>query len=450
MVSKKLKIKFENIGVRENGSNDKKIAINQFNWLFLCIFFASGAWSLMLFLINQPTAAIIPLIAVGIVPFAFLIFQKTKNFNLHLDFFLLIIIIFPAVVQLFNGGFINSGAVISWSALGPITSLAFKSTKGAVKCFVLFILVVLSAMTVELFYLPAFNTLSSTIVKFQFMMNLLGVVSIGFFPLLQFARELKDTRKTVKSSNKKIIDSINYAKYIQNAILLSKQELNELLGNNSVLFYEPKDIVSGDFYWAHQSGDDVFLVCGDCTGHGVPGAFMTMIGINHLNSIVRENKESDPSKILTYLHEKVVSSLKSTTQQIHDGMDISICKINFKTKVVEYASAMSKVLLDNGSEIIACPIDKSSVGDSRRDISYQNYTLQMEEGQSLYLATDGYYDQFGGERDKKFGSKRVFKLLNRLNKIGLDEQYSAIETTFKSWKGDRDQLDDVTLIGVHF
>lgn len=404
----------------------------------------------MLAIIGQPRAAYIPLIAVVIIPIVFYIFHKTKNFNIPLNTFLLIILILPALVQLFNGGFINSGAVISWSAMAPISALAFKPKKEAIRCFVFFILTVIAVMTIELFTLPEFNKLSDEIIQFQFLVNLIGVVTTSFFPLLSFSKELSKSRELIRTSNQQIIQSINYAKFIQTASLSSEEELKKLLNEKSFLFFAPKDIVSGDFYWAHKDGDDVFLVCADCTGHGVPGAIMTMIGINHLNSIVRENKESDPAKILTLLHERVNYSLRNSPVEMNDGMDITICRINFNTNTVIYSSALSKVYLFDGEKVTTCPNDKCSIGDSRRHIYFNNHTLQMKSGDCLYLTTDGYADQFGGPRDKKFGSRQLTKLLHQVAPMHCNQQLSTISKSFYEWKDDTDQVDDVNFIGIKF
>jgi len=360
------------------------------------------------------------------------------------------LLLLPALVQIFHGGFINSGAVICWSVVTPLMALAFKNPKRARTCFLLFILVLAITALVEVFFVIEYVTMSKGMITLQFLMNFISVLSLCFFPILGFSKMLYKTRMTLQSHNRQIVNSINYAKYIQTATLHSEQQLNDLLNQNSFLFFQPKDIVSGDFYWAHKNGDHTFLACADCTGHGVPGAFMTMIGINHLNSIIRENNVEDPAQILTLLHKRVISSLKNAGEHVHDGMDISICKINFNTREVEYASAMSKVFLFDGEEVQICKSDRSSIGDSRRSISYKNRTLKLNQGNILYLTTDGYIDQFGGERNKKFGTRQLVNQISSLKGKSLKEQQESIQSNFFLWKNDQEQVDDVTLIGIQF
>lgn len=442
--------KFQEIGTIPGKKTSIQSAIKSFSWIVFWTFIASITWSIMLYAIGQAKAAVFPLIASIGIPLSVLIFHINKNFSAHVNRYLTMLLLLPALVQIFHGGFINSGAVICWSVITPLMALAFKKPKQARITFFLFVLILFVTAIVEFVIEVPYNVMSKEVVTLQFLMNFAGVMSLCFFPILGFSKVLYKTRKKLRSNNKQIIHSINYAKYIQTAILQSKEQLNNLLNHNSFLFFQPKDIVSGDFYWAHKDEDYTFLACADCTGHGVPGAFMTMIGINHLNSIIRENNEKDPAKILTLLHQRVISSLKNAGEHVHDGMDITICKINFKSKEVQYSSAMSKVFLYNGDRIVTCPVNKASIGDSRRDISYTNTCLQLEEGNILYLTTDGYIDQFGGERDKKFGTNQLTSLLNSLKEENLAEQENQLKAQFYSWKSDRDQIDDVTFIGIKF
>ncbi|MBL4710380.1 MAG: serine/threonine-protein phosphatase [Flavobacteriales bacterium] len=442
--------KYESIGIIKDKSKGMQMAIKSFSWILFWTFIASIIWSILLYLIGQPSAIIFPVLAAITMATSVVIFYYNKNFSAHTNRYLFLLLVLPGGVQIVSGGFMNSGAVICWSVVAPLMALAFKRPKQARKCFFFFLTALIITAFVELYFKIDYVPMSREIVTLQFLMNFIGVMSLCFFPILDFSKELYRIRQKIQSNNRQIIQSINYAKYIQTATLHSKEQLSELLNQSSFLFFEPKDIVSGDFYWAHKNGDDIFLACADCTGHGVPGAFMTMIGINHLNSIVLENNEQDPSKILSLLHQRVTSSLKNANDIIHDGMDISICKINFKTARVEYASAMSKIFYFDGDKIISCPVDKCSIGDSRRKISYKNHVLQLKEGQSIYLATDGYIDQFGGPNDKKFGTRQLTRLLGELKDKSLKEQENFIQSSFTSWKGDKEQIDDVTLIGIHF
>lgn len=442
--------KYSSLGIIKGKSKGMQMAIRSFNWITFWTFIAAIAWSVMLYFIGQKNAVIFPLIAAITIPISLGIFHYNKDFNAHLNRYLLLLLILPGAVQVFSGGFMNSGAVVCWSVIAPLMSLAFKRPKQARRCFFFFLITLSITALIEIYVNVNYVPMNKLVITLQFLMNFIGVMSLCFFPILGFSKELYRTRKKIQSNNRQIIQSINYAKYIQTATLQSKEQLNEILNQSSFLFFKPKDIVSGDFYWAHKSGDTVFIACADCTGHGVPGAFMTMIGINHLNSIIRENNEENPSKILTLLHHRVTSSLNNTTHSIHDGMDITICKIDYKNKMVEYASAMSKVFHFDGEQIINCPVDKCSIGDSRRKITYQNRIIQLKKGQSIYLTTDGYIDQFGGPKDKKFGTRQLTQLLTEVQKKSLKEQEKSVQSSFFSWMGNSEQIDDVTLIGIHF
>lgn len=450
MSLKKVIHSFESIGVIKNKSEDQAIAIKTFNWILFCAFLAGSIWTYLLYFIGQTNAVVFPLLAIISMPLILLFSHLTKKFVLALNAFLIMMLSLPALVQIFHGGFVNSGAVIAWSVIVPMMALSFRPPIVAIRCFVLFILIVIVTVLIEIYIPIDHKAMSRTIIISQFTLNLIGIIIICFVPLLNFSKEFMVTRKLLKTNNKEIIDSINYAKRIQAATLLSKEKFIELLKGSSFLFFKPKDIIGGDFYWAYQCNDDLFIACSDCTGHGVPGAFMTMIGINHLNYIVRENKESDPSVILSKLQEKVTSSLNNSSERVHDGMDITICKINYKKQTIEYASAMSKVYFFNGEQLERCANDKCSIGDSRRESSFTKYTLNFKKGDVLYLTTDGYIDQFGGTNNKKFGSKRFKELLATIVHLDSSKQNQLINSTFYQWKGDKAQIDDITLIGIKF
>lgn len=438
------------IGIIKNDSGGLELAIKTFNWILFWTFWASFVWSLLLYFIGQYNAVIFPIFAIFLFPTILIIFSITKNFKLYVNSYLILLSLLPAAVQIFSGGFQNSGAVIAWAVLTPVVALVFKSPKISINWFFYFISIIIISIIAELFLNIEYVIMNKKTITILFSMNLIGIISLCFFPFLIFSRQLYDSKKIIESKNQKIIQSINYARYIQKASLFSSKEFNSLFNNKSFLIFEPKDIVSGDFYWAFESGEHVFLACSDCTGHGVPGAFMTMIGINHLNSIIRENHEEDTALILTKLHERVISSLKHNSNQIHDGMDITICKINMTKRTVEYTSAMSKVFHHTGKKLITCKSSRCSIGDSRRKIEYQSTTLELRAGDMLYLTTDGFIDQFGGPRNKKFGTKRLVSTLNQISSEPIEIQRKRLLKEHNKWQGNQEQIDDITLIGIRF
>ncbi len=266
--------------------------------------------------------------------------------------------------------------------------------------------------------------------------------------------EVEKQRDLIEIKNKDITDSINYAKRIQTAILPSVENLQKHLANSFIL-YQPKDIVSGDFYWFTEKDNHFIVAIADCTGHGVPGAFMSMIGNDILTQIVIEKGITTPNQILSSLHDGVKKSLKQDTHESEtkDGMDIAIVsfnKTNFSS--VEYAGALRPLWLlkNNASEIYEYKADKHSIGGAYSDSTteFTNHQISLNHGDSLYLSTDGYADQFGGEFGKKMMTKNMKDLLVSIQSKSMTEQKNILENHFKSWKQNKDQVDDVLVFGV--
>ena len=206
------------------------------------------------------------------------------------------------MVQIFHGGFVNSGAAIVWTILVPITALILKPIHQAQRIFIIFLAVLFLVAIIEVYLTVPFVEVSKSTIVLEFLINIISVISICYFPILHFSNEMMKARRIIKTQNNQIISSIEYANYIQRASLSSEEELSASLNNDYFLYYAPKDIVGGDFYWVAVKNGRLIIICADCTGHGVPGGFMTMMGINHLNNIVKEKGVTDPSMILLFLH----------------------------------------------------------------------------------------------------------------------------------------------------
>ncbi len=257
-------------------------------------------------------------------------------------------------------------------------------------------------------------------------------------------------KQEIEAKNKEIVDSINYAKKIQQALLTNKEVFTESF-TDSFIFFKPRDIVSGDFYWAHKTNDNFYFAVADCTGHGVPGAFMSLLGINYINQIVNEMKVQMPNEVLNVLRNKIVVSLKSSDPDYQgaDGMDISIGRIDFKTKKMYYASANHKNYIAKNGELISLNYDNIPVGNYfGHEKPFTLYTTDLNEGDTLYFSTDGYADQFGGETGKKFKTRNLKAMLLELSSLPMVEQFSVIQENFDKWRGEYEQLDDVCVIGV--
>lgn len=257
----------------------------------------------------------------------------------------------------------------------------------------------------------------------------------------------------VQNKNKKINDSINYAKRIQNAILPDSNVLSSALPDSFIL-YKPRDVVSGDFPWFVQLNGNIFIAAVDCTGHGVPGALLSLIGYFLLNDIIKSRKVTDPGKILDLLDEGVTQTLRQDqdNSMTKDGMDIALCRIDTKTKTVEYAGAHRPLYVMKEGVMQEIKGNKFPIGGgmSKNQTSFTASKIKLHSGDSIYFSSDGYPDQFGGPEVRKFGSKRVRELVERIHHLPAAESSIIFEREWEEWRGDEKQTDDVLMIGVKF
>lgn len=286
-----------------------------------------------------------------------------------------------------------------------------------------------------------------------------GILLVLFFIVLSylFFRQTQQNKKKqliIEAQTNKIMNSINYAKKIQDAILTPIDFIRNYLPDSFIL-YKPKDIVSGDFYWFSHIEDLEIIVAADCTGHGVPGAFMSMIGATLLNKIVNERKITEPCEILNQLNQEVLIALqqKEKNSQSKEGMDITLCAINKEKKTIHYAGAMNSLYLVKNGEVITYKPNLRSIGGMTKKINNEEFkfkqeTIHFESGTHIYLISDGYVDQFGGEKHKKYNTKKFKELLSRIHSCNIHEQRTEIEQEFNTWKKDLKQIDDVLVIGI--
>lgn len=280
--------------------------------------------------------------------------------------------------------------------------------------------------------------------------------------------EIQEQKDELEEKNKEITDSITYARRIQTAILPSDEMLTEALGDHFEI-YKPKDVVSGDFYWCYINGNNAVFAVADCTGHGVPGSLMSMIGNSILNEVVQDKKALEADLILNELRSTLISTLqKSSGTTTRDGMDIALCVWNKQNNTLQYAGAnnslywLSENVASDGSikesekiklynkhllEIIA---DKQPIGyqEGKMDVPFTKHIIQLRKGDSIFITSDGYTDQFGGEKNKKFTSKRFRDLLDTFISKPTSEQKLILEKTIEDWKRFETQTDDICLIGV--
>jgi ligand-binding sensor domain-containing protein/serine phosphatase RsbU (regulator of sigma subunit) len=356
-----------------------------------------------------------------------------------------------------DGMCIDKDITFAFEIIPPI----YKRTWFLVLMVVLTIIIVFSYITFRTRYLRAAKVMLEEQVKER------------TIEIEQKNQSLTDKNFEIITKNKEITDSINYAKRIQEAILPSTTSFRKLFPKAFIL-YQPKDIVSGDFYWyadiksksKSQSDDnDIYVAIADCTGHGVPGAFMCMIGSSLLNQIVQETDDFRPSTTLEQLHIGIREALKQKETETRDGMDIALCHINRKKQQIEYSGALRSLLIYRGDEykkkfapehegvfIQEIKADKHPIGGLQNEVKrlFTNHTLQYYAGDTIYLFTDGFADQFGGPKGKKLMSKNFKEILSSVQDKNMLEQYNHLDNFLKEWKDGYDQVDDILVVGIRF
>ncbi len=249
----------------------------------------------------------------------------------------------------------------------------------------------------------------------------------------------------ITEQHNEIMDSIAYAKRIQNAILPPQRIVKEYL-KESFILYKPKDVVAGDFYWMEQKNGTTLFAAADCTGHGVPGAMVSVVCNGALNRSVREFNLNNPGEVLNKARELVISEFEKSDEEVKDGMDIALCALNGRS--LKYAGANNPLWIVRNSEIIEIKADKQPIGKFEKAKPFTTHAFTLESGDTIYIFSDGFVDQFGGQKGKKFKSKAFRELLISIQNLSLSEQKTIIDDTFENWRGSIEQIDDVCVIGV--
>ena len=284
-------------------------------------------------------------------------------------------------------------------------------------------------------------------------------IIIAFFTLLLYKRFkisnkqkliIEKQKEIVDEKQKEVIDSINYALTIQQSIIPSEKDLMNGVAD-AMVFFKPKDIVSGDFYWHTSLNNYIFYVVADCTGHGVPGAFMSLMGINYLSEIINEKKETDTAVILNLLRDKVITSLNksSTTTQKRDGMDMVIIRLDTATQQIQFSGANNAIYVLANDELKEFKGNKMPIGlHSGELFNFESKTIQLAKNNRIFAFTDGLPDQFGGAKGKKLMYKKVESLIIDNKHKSLLELKHIVSNMFNEWKGNNEQVDDITLMGI--
>lgn len=256
----------------------------------------------------------------------------------------------------------------------------------------------------------------------------------------------------ILTSNKEIEESLKYASYIQRAMFPDESDIRQHF-KDSFLIYLPRDIVSGDFYWFHRDKDKIILAVGDSTGHGVPGAFLSILGVSFLQLVISKYSPGTPSVALNYMREYLMNSLNQTGKETDqkDGIDMSLCFIHTDNNRLQYSGAFNSMYIVRKDAIIQLEGDKMPIGVAAEfENSFTSKTLDLVSGDTLYLFSDGYPDQFGGPEGKKFKYKPFRKLLLECSKLEPYLQKEVLINEFNKWKGNLSQLDDITILGIKY
>ncbi len=307
---------------------------------------------------------------------------------------------------------------------------------------------------------PGLIEYTETMSKVQHVVGFLNLFFLFFVTILFFIffrrdnllyqKAIVEQKSIIEEKQKEILDSINYARRIQFSLLAGDALLQEHLPEHFVLF-SPKDVVSGDFYWAAPVSDGFMYITADCTGHGVPGAFMSLLNISKLSQVIHENKITRPDLVLNAVRTEIIRALSSHDAggENKDGMDAILCKLDVKGMTLEYAAANNAFYIVRNNTLITCKADKMPVGKGHDDtLAFTYNRVALHPGDVIYTLTDGFADQFGGPRGKKFKYKSLEELLLSVHRLPMAEQRGLLQKTFADWKGPLEQVDDVCIIGI--
>jgi serine phosphatase RsbU (regulator of sigma subunit) len=353
-------------------------------------------------------------------------------------------------------GILAGKAVGNYIMLIPIVLLAVIMFKTNIERILAFLLTVALYLTQQYLFgiiKPLFilSTEITDVFSVLFFVMALILTFIAGFYFIRTNKEYEsiiiDQKEKMEIKNKEITDSINYAKRIQAAILPTDSIIKKHLPD-SFVFYKPKDIVAGDFYWLEKKENLIIFAAADCTGHGVPGAMVSVICNNALNRSVREFGLTDPAKILDKTREIVISEFEKSDDDVKDGMDISLCCYNPGRMELWWAGANNPLWILNDNGLKEFKANKQPIGKYTDPLPYTTHYISLSKNDILFIFTDGYQDQFGGEKGKKFKASNLKELLLSIRNESIQEQKKTLEKTFENWKGKLEQIDDVCIIGV--
>ena len=403
---------------------------------------------------------LVPYILLGLAVFAITLlfnYKKWFVFSKFYFFFACIISILPMMYVVPSG----SGNEFLLLPIAIIPALLFKDKWLGLLLFIVVVVIFFVVINTRDLIDPIVDVTEQQVQFFRniYLATSFSLVFIVAFYFRTIVNNLEKINKQknvqLKVFNDEITASINYAKRIQQAILPSKKHLKENLPQ-SFVFYKPKAIVAGDFYWMPQVSENndlsdvVLFAAADCTGHGVPGAMVSVVCNNALNQAVKEYGIVQPGLILDKTRELVIDAFSESNESVKDGMDIALISLNKKTLELQYAGANNPIWIKRKGvvEIEIVKANKQPIGSFDNLLPFTNHRIQLNKGDCFYIFSDGYADQFGGGKGKKMKYKPFKSLLNANSHKRMEEQYLTLETHFNVWKGDLEQVDDVCVIGV--
>lgn len=327
--------------------------------------------------------------------------------------------------------------------------------KRAIHVFILS-LISISLFVLYIYFQEGVYSLEPEMVKMMHISGLIGTIVIiailinGYSTSAHKAeKQLQEKNGQIQKQNEQIIQSINYAERIQHAIIPNSKILEENFADYFISF-KPKDIVSGDFYWFSEVDKKQIIVCADCTGHGVPGAFMSMLGISFLNEIVNQKQITEANEILEKTRHKVKHALsqKHENTEQKDGIDMSVCVFDKEKNQMTFAGANNGIFIIRNNELKEYKPTKNPVGTHIKEIPFEKITIDVEKNDLIYMYSDGYIDQFGGDNNRKLLRKNFKRIVLDNANERFETQQKNIETAIEKWKGQQPQTDDCTLIGI--
>jgi serine phosphatase RsbU (regulator of sigma subunit) len=381
-----------------------------------------------------------------------LVINSRGHFRLARVLFLVVTVVFVSFILFISGK--DAGSQVVLVLIGALHLVLFRSTRWSI--VVLLIIIAVFAFTsywVET-HVSRLDHLGPGLKRFSFYLTVASTTVLVFAMVLYFKNTMVEyeatiTRKNdeITQKNKDITDSIHYAKRIQQAILPSPTLVRESFPQ-SFIFYRPKDIVAGDFYWLEKAGGKTFFTVADCTGHGVPGAMVSVICSNALGKAVKELGVHRPSLVLDKTVELLEAHFSKSSEDVNDGMDLAFCCYDEKSRTLEYAGANNGLYLIRNGQLTEYKPDKQPVGRHYSRRAFTNHQISLEPGDCIYIFSDGMADQFGGPKGKKFKYSQLKELLLKIHTLPVEEQERALADTFVQWKGGLEQVDDVCVMGI--